>query len=215
MRNSSRWIAVLSAMLIGATATPAAAQGLTLDQADRPTWWFGVGGFSGENAPGRLDSQRSRLAGYLGADHDPAPRWQLGGDILTDSQRYELQTPVAAPLFGTVDGSVDVAAVGLVGAARYPLPFAGLHWYGGGGAGLYRSRPSVSGSPFGLPGSYDETDTNFGVHAEAGLSLPVSAATEVGLSLRRLWLRSDVGSATGGSVDIGGRFIFLGLRYTR
>lgn len=215
MRNSSRWIAILGAVIVGATAmsaVPAGAQGLTIDEGNRPRWWFGVGGFSGENTLGRPEGQGSRLAG-LGTGHDVSPLWRFGGDLLSDSQRYDTPTAVAAPLFGSVDSAVDVAAVGLVGTARYPLPFAGLQWYGGGGAGLYRS--SVSGSAFGLPGRYDETDTSVGLHAEAGLSLPVSSATELGLSLRRVWLRSDFGSVTGGSVDIGGRFIFLGLRYTQ
>lgn len=109
----------------------------------------------------------------------------------------------------------DESTVGLVGTARYQAPIAGLRWYGSGGAGLYRSRVGV-GSPLpGLSGRHDDLDASLGVHAETGLSLPVSPDTELGLSLRRVWLRSDFGSAAGGAAEAGGNFIFLGLRYAR
>lgn len=214
MRKVTVFALLLGSALAG-TGAPAVGEGLRLEGPEGVAWWFGLGSFKGENTPGKLEGQSSRLAGHLGVGGEVSPRspWMFTGELLGYTQRYDTPTSVTPPVLGTISDRADVATFGLVVGARYQLPMWGVRWYGGGGGGLYRSRLSVSGSVFGFPGTREEVDNGLGWHAEAGLSVPVSAGTELGLSLRQVWLRSDFGEITGGSVDIGGSFVFLGLRY--
>lgn len=210
MGRSLPWSSILAAALlggvIGSLCNAAAAQGLRPDGGSRSPWSFGVGGFSQGSAVARraqapmlgLDLQRPGLA------LDPGSGWR-------DDLRFGMSRaprPLALDRLGEASTASTFSARGVSGTARYALPLGGLQLFGGGGAGLYQFRA-------GLDDRYDPLAGNLGLHAVAGVSLPVADDTEVGISLRRVWIRGEAAGTAGTTVDEGGRFIFFGLRLTR
>lgn len=209
MAHSLSCSALLAAALLG-ISNLSAAQGLRVDDGTRSAWSFGVAGFADGGMATRLPASPTAHMMHMAPTPRPWLSFADAGGVPDDELSLGMSHAAQGHAFGRLGGGAftsGFAARGVTGTARYALPVGGLQLFGGGGAGLYQFRG----------GHYDRyapLDGNVGLHAVAGVSLPVADDAEVGLSLRRVWIRGDaVGAA--GTVDDGGRFIFLGLRLTR
>lgn len=199
MNQLRSWSSILAAAWIGSVPGLAAAQGLRADAGVRSPWSFSVSGFSHDS-----EHQEWRTGRWL------PPHWRTGvAPRLGDFSRPEPVSLLSGMTALRHDRTVGMSSVaGLDGTAHYALPFGGLQVFGGGGAGYYRANVHL-----GLPDADRVSD--LGLHAVAGVSMPLADDAEVGVSLRRVWIQRDGASLVRGAGEQGGNYLFLGLRLSR
>lgn len=178
-------------------------------------WYFSVmgGGFHAKDNPGQLQSPGSGIALNIGAGFRYSPHMDLEIEMPLYYSRYDTPATVLPPLYGTVSSRSDVSTLGIVGNIVFATQSHSLRAYVGAGAGLYSSRFSVSGQTFGLPGTYEVNDDDFGSQWLAGADLRLDRQSWLGLQYRQVNLTANFGAATNGNVNLGGRFFLLVYRY--
>lgn len=217
MRSALRGLA---AVLVGSTLALSAAgvhaQGQWPGQAPGGRglfiWSAGIGGFSGENNPGKLNNQSSDYFAFGGFGWQPHPNFVLEVEMPFFGQRYDTPANIVAPPAGTVDGRVEVNTFGLSVGPKFVAPLGRVELFVGGGYGVYRSRFRATGTSFGFPAELTRDDTGGGGHVKAGLDFYLTRSISLGLEYRRLWLEADFGSASRGAIDIGGNFYYVTVR---
>lgn len=178
-------------------------------------WYLSVtgGAFHAKDNPGQLQSPGSGIALGIAAGFRYSPHVDLEVEMPLFFSRYDTPATVLPPLYGTVSSRADVSTLGIVGNIIFSTRSQSMRAYAGGGGGLYSSRFSVSAQTFGLPGTYDVNDDNFGYQWLAGVDLRMGAQSWLGLQYRQVELTANFGAVTNGDVNLGGRFILLAYRY--
>lgn len=203
--------AALAATLLA--ALPATAQpGPWASPRGQFVWSGALGGFTGEDNPGKLANQKSDYAGYGGFAWRPHPNFALEAEIPFHGQRYDTPASIGAPPAGRVDGRVNVDTIGISVGPKLIVPLGRVDLFAGAGVGWYSSRFTATGTSFGLPAEYSDTDRDMGTNVKAGLDFYITRSISIGLEYRRLWLDADFGTASNGKIAIGGHQYLLGVR---
>lgn len=211
-RGARAALVALAACAAAIGVVPEAAAQLRAPDRGVFVWSAGIGGFSGENNPGKLNNQSSEYFAFGGFGWRPHPNFVLEAELPFFGQRYDTPANIVAPPAGTVDGRVTINTFGLALGGRFIVPLGRVELSVGGGGGVYRSRFRATGTSFGLPAELTRDDNGTGAHVKAGLDFYLTRNVSLGVEYRRLWLESDFGSVSRGSVDLGGNFYYVTVR---
>lgn len=159
---------------------------------------------SGTDAGG-LAGQRSRYAFGVGGALRLAEYTLFDFELPFYGQKFAVPQGLATP-----DDLVSVKTRGIAFALRQVAPLGPLEVFMGVGAGWYESALTARRD---VEEEDEFVDTGPGYQVSAGINLVLDRQFALGVEARRLWLDADFGPATRGLTDIGGRQVFLTLRF--
>ena len=147
----------------------------------------------------------------LSADLNRYPHLGLDLELFFVNRDYD--TPVGPPLWGSIDNDTSVQTTAFLAGARAFYPASGP-WrvYASAGLGYFQTRMVVSGSVFGFPGIYEDTDSSLEPYYGAGLSYGFG---HWGLSvdLRHFDLDGNFSGFNISNANLGGDLLLVGWRY--
>lgn len=104
---------------------------------------------------------RNKYGMGIGLSADFAQIPDLGLDLEFMYTNREYDTPVGAPLWGTIDNDTSVQISAVLAGIRAFYPGRGrLRGYVSAGFGQFQTRMVVAGSVLGFPGIHEETDSS-------------------------------------------------------
>lgn len=183
--------------------------------------FFKPGGWVASLYAGRLDSAsephfvgiRAEYALGLGLSGTLNNYPYLALDVELFGAHREFDTPVSAPIFGTVDNDTSLDTTALLLGIRASFPAQGkLRAYASTGLGYFRNDMSVSGSVFGLPASLKESDNNLDIYIGAGVSY-LFGRWGLSLDYRHFAIEGGFSEFNISDADLGGDIFVLGLGY--
>lgn len=159
----------------------------------------------------QLAGERNALGlGFVFSGDLAAYDW-LGLDLEVHFLYREFDTPVAAPLFGTIDNDTTIGTTAILfGARAHHSLHTALRAYAVAGLGYYYTTLSVSGSVFGFPGTYEDTDQTLGLYYGAGLNYGLPSLI-LSLDYRHLDFSGSFGKFGISGAALGGDLIALGI----
>ncbi|MGH8443578.1 MAG: outer membrane protein [Nevskiaceae bacterium] len=167
-----------------------------------------LGAFNGNRNP-QLSGQDGGRATALAMNQPVGQHLAWGIDFATCTQQYD--SGLQDGFFVDVGNSMDVETWSLSGQLLYVATTPKAAFYAGGGTGFYRTTLSVDVIFFGIPGTSEESDSSFGAHVLAGVSLALKDEYWLELQYRRSFAESDFGESYG-RIDVGGSFVLAGLQ---
>lgn len=125
----------------------------------------------------------------------------------------DYDTPLGAPLWGTIDNDTRVeTSAFLVGARAFYPNTGGLRAYVSAGLGLFYTRMVVSGTLLGFPGIYEDSDTSLDPYYGLGISyLPGNWGLSV--DLRHFDLKGSFSAFNVNNANLGGNLLLVGWHY--
>lgn len=169
-----------------------------------PSWYLYGGRFEPEDEDRRLEHPGSSFTFGIGVAARPLEHLLVRFEIPLLYAEYDTPPSVVGDPWTVIDDRVGVSSSGLALDASLIHAGADLQIYAGAGLGFYSSTLTIRGTTFGLPGSAEEDDTDWGRHAHAGVSFRAGRRWWLGLEVRRLWLEADFGAVTPEAVEVGG-----------
>jgi len=122
-----------------------------------------------------------------------------------------IDTPVSAPVFGTISGTTDVTTISMLVGIKASWPTNENFRIGlNGGVGYFSTRLSATGTLLGIPGTYEERDNALGIYYGAGAQYTADNLT-YGLEYRRIDLKGTFSDFGLKDLDIGGGAVLLTL----
>ncbi len=133
--------------------------------------------------------------------HHPSGWLAVGGDLNTYEQSFDSATAPGERLVApTVALSGQVLLTGMTSR---------LGVYAGGGAGVYLTDLLWDN------GRTAASDTRFGRHVVTGAAVRVIEDYWLVVESRRVYAEADLGPNAGGTLDIGGTFLYFGIQFVR
>lgn len=174
-------------------------------------WSVMAGVFSPKEASGPMASETgsgllAASAGFLVSENT-----RVEIDLAAYGRRYDTLPSMPAFLAAT-DSTFNVNSAGVSAMAKVFLPVGGVTWYAAGGLGLFTTTAVVTGSTAGVNGSFQVIDRGVGVQLALGGEVAVTHQLSLGLELRALGLKADLGPISQGKTDVGGGALMLALR---
>jgi len=137
----------------------------------------------------------------------------LALDFEIQSVNRDYDTPLGPPLWGVIDNDTSVQTSALLVGARAFYPSSGrLNAYISAGMGLFYTRMVVTGSVFGFPGLYEDTDTSLEPYYGLGLSLSFDN-WGLSLDMRHFDLKGDFSAFNVSNANLGGDMLLVGWHY--
>jgi hypothetical protein len=183
---------------------------------------FKPGGWSFNVYAGRYDVAeepqfvgiRNKYALGVGVNADLASYPHLGLDLELFFVNRDYDTPVGPPLWGTIDNDTSVQTVAFLVGARAFYPANGhVRAYVSAGLGYFQTRMVVSGSVFGFPGIYEDTDSSLEPYFGAGVGY-VFGAWGLSVDLRHFTLDGNFSGFNISNANLGGDLLLVGWKYT-
>lgn len=191
------------------------------DTADSADLFFKPGGMTASVYAGWLNSAsepqfesiRAEYAFGLGLSAALNKYPYLAMDIELFGAHREFDTPVSAPIFGTVDNdtSLDTTAF-LFGMRAFYPPQGKWHAYASAGLGFFNSKMFVSGSVFGLPASLEQSDNTLDIYLGAGASY-MFGRWGLSLDYRHYDVDGSFSDFYISNADLGGDMLLIGLGF--
>ena len=170
--------------------------------------------FEPDPIPG-LTGQETNSALSLALNFQMHPHFAIGLDYNGYGQQFDSGVGGPVGFFGTASDRMDLdtAAWSLQALLMASAPRASA--YAGAGIGAYRTRLKVDADTiFGIPATVvDESDTDVGHHLVAGAAVGLTESSWLALQFRHVTAEADFGTRTGGAIDVGGTFFFIGYQY--
>lgn len=176
-------------------------------------WYASVGNFAGDETPGQLEGEGSSYGAVVGLGLPRSEHFAVDGEIGAYSSKYNTP-PLTAPFGGSVDARMRVTSAGFAINAKAFSGMSRSALYAGAGIGLFWSDLTVTGTIFGLPATRTETDMAPGYQFIGGGEIAISRDARLGVEYRRVFLKANFGDLSGGTVDVGGRYVALTFRQT-
>jgi len=184
--------------------------------------FFKAGGMAANVYAGWLDSaSESQFAGIraeyalglgLSAALNNYPYLSL--DVELFGAHREFDTPVSAPILGTVDNDTSLDTTALLFGVRAFYPAQGkLRAYASAGLGFFNSKMYVSGSVIGLPASLEQTDNALDIYWGAGASY-LFGKWGLSLDYRHFDVDGSFSDFNISNADLGGDMLLIGLVFT-
>jgi len=201
---------------------PADANATNASSAVTFTEVFKPGGWSVSVYAGRYDvaeepqfvGVRNKYGLGLGLSAEFANQPYLGLDFELMFANRDYDTPVGAPLWGVIDNDTSVQTDALLVGARafYPVNRP-VRAYVSAGLGYFRTRMVVSGSVFGFPGIYEDSDSSIEPYYGFGVNFMFN---NWGLSvdLRHFDLKGSFSGFNISKANLGGDLLLVGWRYS-
>jgi len=132
-----------------------------------------------------------------------------GVDFSYIAREFDTPASISGGLFTIVNDDMHLDTLGIAVNGIFKYATGPAEWYAGAGAGLYFSILTIQGSTFGLPGTFEERDTDLGIFYQLGLMFHIAGDSSLGIEYRKLSLDTSLPPVTEGNVDIGGEFVLL------
>jgi hypothetical protein len=190
----------------------------SLVRAEEPTpstgtsqWSVLVGVFDPKEVSGPMASEigSGMLAAAAGFRISEHLRFEV--DLAAYGRRYDTLPSMPAFLTST-DSTFNVNSAGISAMVKAPLPAGGVNWYVAGGLGLFTTTAVVTGSTAGVSGSFQVIDRGVGAQVALGGDVDINKYISLGLELRALGLKADLGPISQGKADVGGGVLALAVR---
>jgi len=137
----------------------------------------------------------------------------LALDFEIQSVNRDYDTPLGPPLWGVIDNDTSVQTSALLFGARAFYPASGrLNAYISGGLGLFYTRMVVTGSVFGFPGLYEDTDSSLAPYYGLGLSFSFDN-WGLSLDMRHFDLKGNFSAFNINNANLGGDMLLVGWHY--
>jgi hypothetical protein len=148
----------------------------------------------------------------LSAEFAKYPNLGLDLELMFANRDYD--TPIGPPLWGVIDNDTRVETDALLIGARafYPANRP-LRAYVSAGFGYFRTRMVVSGSVFGFPGLYEDSDSSLEPYYGMGINY-MFANWGLSVDLRHFDLKGYFGSFGISNANLGGDLLLVGWKYT-
>lgn len=177
------------------------------DEGKKAWWRLYLGAFEGEENPEKLENESGGFTFGGGLSIKLPKTKHLSFDLEFWITERDYDTTIPAPSFSVIDERMTLTTGALLFGLRGFYPSGGpFRVYGTGGIGLYKSVLSVWGSTLGLPGTIEDEDMSFGLHAGGGLEVVIGSFF-LGADYRHWFLEGSFGTFGTGNVDIGGDYI--------
>lgn len=156
---------------------------------------------------------RNKFALGVGLSAEFAKYPYLGLDLELMFANRDYNTPIGSPLWGVIDNDTSVQTTAfLVGArASYPANRP-LRGYISAGLGYFHTRMVVSGSVFGFPGIYEDSDNSLEPYYGLGVNLMFDN-WGVSVDLRHFDLKGSFSGFNISNANLGGDLLLVGWKY--
>lgn len=192
-----------------------------IDTSDSADLFFKPGGWTASIYAGWLDSAsesqfvgiRAEYALGLGLSGALNNYPYLALDVELFGAHREFDTPVSAPLFGSVDNDTALDTTALLFGIRASYPAQGkLRAYASAGLGFFNNKMLVTGSVVGLPASLEQTDNTLDIYLGAGASY-LFGKWGLSLDYRHYDVDGSFSDFYISNADLGGDMLLLGLAF--
>lgn len=147
----------------------------------------------------------------LSSEFSQVPYLGMDFELMYANRDYD--TPVGAPLWGTIDNDTRVQTSALLIGVRAFYPnTASLRGYVSAGFGYFKTRMVVSGTLIGFPGVYEDTDTSIEPYYGLGLAYGFGQ-WGLSLDLRHFELRGNFSAFKINNANLGGDLLLVGWFY--
>lgn len=202
-----------------ASATPDTTQTRAVGKAGAAV--FKPGGWSLHVYAGRYDVAdepqfvgiRNKFGLGVGFNAEFAKLPNLGLDLELLFANRDYDTPVGPPLWGVIDNDTSVQTTAFLVGARAFYPATGpLRAYVSAGLGFFRTRMVVTGSVFGFPGIYEDTDDSLEPYYGLGIGYRFSN-WGLTLDMRHFDLEGNFQAFNISNANLGGNLVLVGWTY--
>ncbi len=197
--------------LLGAAPVLAEPEMFSSGRIGKPYWYAGAGKFN-PDGNAQLGDQEGKFDLLVGGGYRASANFSWELDLLLGHQNVDTPASIVPSIFGTVDPRSSLDTTGVAGTVKYVYPLGRLEPYAGGGIGIYTVRFRATGQQFGFPGELTRDATTLGLHLVAGADFYVTDSTALGIELRKVRVRANLGDVIPGEIDAGGSCISLLLR---
>lgn len=172
-------------------------------------WRFYIGDFNAGSVENQLENPSADFTFGTNLLFAHSENFVWGVDFSYIARKYDTPANVSGGLFAIVDDDMHLDTLGIAINGIFKYATGPAEWYAGAGAGLHFSILTITGSTLGLPGTFEERDTDIGVFYQFGVMFIIAGDNSLGIEYRNLSLDASLPPITDGNVDIGGEFVLI------